>query len=45
MSYLNYKALAPSKSSVNAKRLYFLETITHIELKQSIIFIDELVAQ
>jgi len=45
MSSLSIKAVASSKSSVNAKRLYFLETITHIKLKQSIIFVDEFVVQ
>ena len=44
-SCLNFKAVASSKSSVNAKRLYFLETLTNIKLKQSIIFVDELVVQ
>jgi hypothetical protein len=45
MSSLNFKSVASSKSSVNAKRLYFLETITHIKLRQSIIFVNELVFQ
>jgi hypothetical protein len=45
MSSLNFKAVASSKSSVNAKRLYSLGTITHIKLKQSIISVDELVVQ
>jgi len=44
-SCLNFKAVASSKSSVNAKRLYFLEMITHIKLMQTIIFVDELVVQ
>jgi hypothetical protein len=45
MSSLNFKAVASSKSSVNAKRLYFLEIITHIKLRQSVIFVEQLVVQ